>query len=128
VSNSVRRPGMVSMAAAISVAAAIVPLLFGSLTIALGVAVGGFLMTADIYLLQRVVRGLLREEPANEKEVKKKRRFLVFQYLLKTLGLLVVLGAIIWKTDISPAGLLVGITAALIGPIYVGLRDANVEE
>ncbi len=120
---------MVSMAAlASALAVAVASLAFQTLSIALGVAAGGFLMTANIYMLQRVVRGLVGEEPASEKQAKKKRRFLIFQYFLKTLGLLLVLGAIIWKTDINPAGLLAGITAALIGPIYVGLRDADLEE
>lgn len=85
-------------------------------------------MSFDVFLLRRVISGLLGEEPKDEKEIKRKRSWLVFQYLLKVIGLLVLLGLIVLKTKISPVGLLIGVTAAIIGPMYVGLRDADDEE
>ena len=119
---------MVSMAAVFSAVAVAVSLIFFSTRVTLGVVAGGVLMTGNIYLLRRVIGGLLGKEPPTGSEVKKRRRRLLFQYLLKTLGLMVVLAALIWKTDINPAGILAGITAATTGLLYVGLRDAELEE
>ena len=117
---------MVSMAAFAGGLAALASLSLGSMRVTLGVMAGGALMTGDIYLLKRVIGGLIGEEPSNESEAKRKRRFLVFQYIIKVVGLLVILAVLIWKTNVHPAGLLVGVTAAIIGPMYVGLRDADV--
>jgi len=126
--GSPRRLGMVSMAAIFSAVVALVSLIFFSTRVTLGVAAGGALMSGNIYLLRRVIGGLLGKEPPTESEVKKRRRFLLFQYLLKTLGIMAVLAALIWKTDINPAGILAGITAATTGLLYVGLRDAELED
>jgi hypothetical protein len=126
--NKKKRFGMTGMAGIISAGALIAFSPFASENFIIGVALGGFLMTLDIYLLKRVIVGLLGEEPKSEKEAKRKRRFLVFQYVLKVVGLLVILAVLVLKTKISPAGLLVGVTAAIIGPMYVGLRDANEDE
>jgi len=119
---------MVSMAAIASVLAALASLLFGSLKLTLGVVAGGALMTGDIFLLRRVVTGLIGDETPDLKEASRKRRFLVFQYIIKVIGLFVVLALLIWKTNVHPVGLLAGVTAAILGLIYVGLRDADIEK
>ena len=102
--------------------------LAGSMNFTLGVTAGGALMTGDVFLIMRVATGLLGEEPPDEQQARKLRRKLLLQYLLKVIGLFVILGVLIWKTEISPAGLLIGITASILGPMYVGLRDADFEE
>lgn len=122
------RFGMVGMSGIFSSLAVLASLLFESLYFTLGVAAGGALMTGDVFLLRRVITGLLGSEPQTEREAKSRRRKLLFQYVIKEVGLVVILAALIWKTKINPAGLLVGVTAAIIGPIYVGLRDADLEE
>ena len=121
-----KRLGMVGMAALFSMVVVVVSAIAGSPNFSSGVLIGGALMTGDIFLLRRVVSGLLGDEPSNEKEIKSKRMRLVLQYLLKIIGLFVILGFVIWKTKISAAGLLVGVTAAIVGTLYVGLRDADV--
>jgi len=116
------------MAVVFSVLAVLASLLLGSTRLAIGAAAGGAIMTGDIYLLRRVVTGLFGADIESEKVAKGKRRLLLFQYLLKVIGLLVILAALVLMTNIHPAGLLLGVTAAIIGPMYVGLRDANIEE
>jgi hypothetical protein len=116
------------MAALTSGLAAVAATPFVSISTTVGIAAGGALMTGNIYLLRRVVIGMLGEEPRSAKEAKRKRRRLLLVYMVKMIGLLVVLGGLILKTDISPAGLLTGVTAAIIGLMYVGLRDADIEE
>jgi len=59
---------------------------------------------------------------------KKRKSWMVIQYVLKMLAMLVILfGLLKWK-GINPFGLLLGITAALTALLVVGLRAAAFEE
>jgi NADH:ubiquinone oxidoreductase subunit 6 (subunit J) len=100
---------------------------WGSVKLTLGIATGGILMAGNVFIIRRVVAGMLAEEDLDEKRNKKRRRRLVLQYVVKMLALLGVIGVIIKYGKVSPVGLLIGMTTALLALIAVGMKTA-VEE
>ena len=98
--------------------------------ITLGVVAGGVLMAGNLLVIRHVVRDLMggKEESFGEGKAKKRRSWLVLQYVLKILAILAIVGGLLKVGGISPAGLLIGITAALAALLIAGLRSAAFEE
>jgi|GEM_PF-2302691 len=122
--------GMEIWALSCSAVAAIGSIYLGSAEMTLGVIAGGLLMTGNIYIIRRVVRDVMGDEgeTIGDDGRKKRKSWMVIQYVLKMLAMLVILfGLLKWK-GINPFGLLLGITAALTALLVVGLRAAAFEE
>lgn len=100
---------------------------WGSLKLAVGIALGGILMAGNVFIIRRVVTGMLTEDDLDEKKNKNRRRWLVFQYVAKMLALLGIIGVVVKYGKVNPLGFLIGMSAALLALIVVGMRSA-VEE
>lgn len=100
---------------------------WGSAKLAMGIATGGVLMAGNVFIIRRVVAGMLAEDDLDENKNKKRRRRLILQYVAKMLALLGIIGVVVKYEKVNPLGLLIGMTAALSALIAVGMRAA-VEE
>lgn len=118
--------GMEVWALSFTAVAAIGSIYWRSSEVTLGVIAGGLLMAVNLYVIRRVVSEVIGEEGevVGESRRKKRKSWMIFQYVLKMLAMLAFLwGALKWG-GISPIGLLLGITAALTALLIAGLRAA----
>lgn len=122
--------GVELWALAATAAAACGSLYWRSTEATLGVIVGGLLMAANLYVIRRVVADVMGDgdEAIGEDKRKKRRSWMVLQYVLKIVAILAVVGGLLKMGGISPIGLLVGITASMTALLIAGLRAAAFEE
>lgn len=121
--------GLELWAVGITALASLASLAWSDMRLSLGVMLGGFLMAANFWVIRHVVSDLMGQAGELEDSKRRKRRsWLVFQYVLKMVALLVILGAALKFGKVSPAGLLVGITAALTALLAAGLRAAAFDD
>ncbi len=103
---------------------------FKNAEMTLGIIAGGAIMTANMWVIRRVVKGLIEGaiEEAAAGENKKKNSGIIAQYVLKILVFVIVIAILAKWGGVDPAGLIIGLTVSLAALITVGLKSAGKED
>jgi hypothetical protein len=122
--------GMEIWVLAFTAVAALVSIHWRSAEATLGVIAGGLLMAGNFMAIRHVVKDLMGEadEPSDDRRRKKRRSWLVAQYVLKMVAMLAIIAGLLSWGRINAIGLLAGITVALAALVIAGLRAAAFDD